>query len=198
MRNIFERIAKKFAQAAIKLGMQYYKEKKSDEELIELLQDAFPDKVVKKKDGKIIIEDRTSESEDVDTKNPTEEADIIINNFRNAVKEMAEEDYNLRWGGAYDHSYKQRSAQGSEAKASQVEMLVGYGNHIGGKLADWIAMLGKEKIAQNIQRNAETLYYYIEGLVFAIYDARYAKWGGGRFGEEMTIAILENIILQEG
>lgn len=107
-----------------------------------------------------------------------DEVDIIIQNFKDLVNSMIEDDYSLR--GSHSFSSTRRTASGGNAKQWSAEQIVGYGQEIGGVLGEAIENVGKEQVAKNIQTYGTTLVELAEQIVFAIYENRYAKWGGGR------------------
>ena len=107
---------------------------------------------------------------------------------------MTDDDYSLK----YTHSFagtNRRTASGTDAKEWSAEQIVGYGDDIGGVLGDAIATVGKEAVARNIQENGELLQELAEQLVYAIYESKYARWGGGRNAYTSTMSLEIRLIL---
>lgn len=122
------------------------------------------------------------------------EADEIIENFMDTVLGMAEDDYQLQ----HDHSFREssrRTAGGYNAKMNSAMRLVGYGSTPGGALGNAISARGKAAVAKSIQKNGEFLQQAAEDIVFAIYESKYAKWGGGRAAYEAYILMFEDILM---
>lgn len=124
------------------------------------------------------------------------ESEVIIENFRATVRQMAEDEYQLQ----YEHSFapsERRTAAGYSAKSASADKLVGYGVSVGGILGDAIAARGIDAVAQSIQENGELLQQLAEDLVFAIYQSKYAKWGGGMPSYDATLWLFKQILLGE-
>lgn len=135
-------------------------------------------KIFKKKTATKAIEPEITK-EIIETETEIDdEVDIIIQNFKDLVTSMVDDDYSLR--GSHSFSSTRRTASGGNAKQWSAEQIVGYGQEIGGVLGEAIDNVGKEQVAKNIQTYGITLVELAEQIVFAIYENRYAKWGGGR------------------
>ena len=138
-------------------------------------------KIFKRKKAETKATEQEIAKEIIKTEEKTDEvaneADIVIQNFKDLVNSMVEDDYTLRG----HHSFKptnRRTVSGRDAKQWSAEKIVGYGQEIGGVLKEAIDNVGKEQVAKNIQDYGITIVELAEQIVFAIYEKRYAKWGG--------------------
>lgn len=100
-----------------------------------------------------------------------DEADIVIENFKSLIIKMQEDDYTLHFNQGFRNT-DVRSASGTYAKIGSV-------NEILNKMDEALMSTDKVIIAKNIEENGKYLEELVETLVFAVYNPKYAKWGGG-------------------
>lgn len=114
------------------------------------------------------------------------EAEIIINNFLAAIKEMTSESYSP----IGSHNFNPAHPLTDEGTRSK-ETSYGWIKEIVDKA---ISKRGISAVAQAIQDNGEYLQQLAEDLVFAIYEGKYAKWGGGAGSYTIAEVELERIL----
>lgn len=99
------------------------------------------------------------------------EVDLIIDNFKHMVDMMTEDDYTAKYH-MFRNPEEGRTANGTNAKKNNAE-------DIKGVLDNAISQVGIDSVAQNIKVHGFYIESLVEGLIFALYDSKYAKWGGG-------------------
>lgn len=114
-------------------------------------------------------------------------SDVIIDNFIDIIRSMSSDG----WDGSKFQGTSPKPVRdiGRRAKADSSE-------RIEDAVKRAISQVGKQTVAQNIQSNGDFLQSMVEGLVFAIYNGRYAQWGGGRASYEAEMAELEGILTE--
>lgn len=108
------------------------------------------------------------------------ESDIIIQNFKSLINEMTSETYT-----PINHAFNPAhplTDEGTRSKETSRDWIFEV-------IQKAISERGAAAVAKSIQDNGEYLQQVVEDLVFAIYDGKYAKWGGG-YGT-YTIAEME-------
>lgn len=100
------------------------------------------------------------------------EDEIIVNNFKSFVNSMLETSYNPQYQIWGDSPKKGQTDQGGRAKewsADQLRSVINFA----------IDKRGVHVVAMSIQANGEYLQQLAEDMIFAIYNSKYAEWGGG-------------------
>lgn len=112
-----------------------------------------------------------------------ESAQIIIDNFKKTIEKMADDDYTIKFGHNFPstpNTPENRSASGQHAKNNAKEDVLM-------KLEEVLNTVDEVTVAKNIMNNGIYLEELVESLVFAIYDDKYSKHGGGRGAYNMAL-----------
>lgn len=117
-------------------------------------------------------------------RNTTSEADVITQNFKDLVNSMTKSAYAATRQGFTSNKRTDAGTRAKEQSAEKIQRIID----------EAISARGAEAVAGSIQANGEYLQQLVEDLVFAIYNRKYATWGGGRSQYELRLAELKEIL----